>query len=106
MILTVTRSFFVKNRIYHPGEIIRVANKERLTGYARQSTKEEYQDTLDSYIDEAKKLFGETTPQVNPVDTYFACHGTDFWMSIYGAKICRTCHPPAHPGLEVNKEKR
>jgi hypothetical protein len=103
MILTVTRSFFVKNRIYHPGEIIRVANKERLTGYARQPTTEECQNILDSYVGKAKKLFGEV---VNPVDTYFACHGTDFWMSIYGAKICRTCHPPAHPGLEVNKEKR
>ena len=30
----------------------------------------------------------------------YACGGSDFWLSIYGLRICRTCHPPAHPALE------
>jgi hypothetical protein len=29
-----------------------------------------------------------------------ACSGSDFWLSIYGLRICRTCHPPPCPDLE------
>ena len=28
------------------------------------------------------------------------CKNTDWWISIYGQRICRVCHPPAYPELE------
>jgi hypothetical protein len=33
--------------------------------------------------------------------TCFCCKGTDFWQSIHGVRICRQCHPPAAPELEI-----
>jgi hypothetical protein len=29
-----------------------------------------------------------------------ACKGSNFWVSRYGRRVCRTCHPPA-PGAEA-----
>jgi hypothetical protein len=31
----------------------------------------------------------------------YACGEANWWHSIYGLRICRTCHPPAHPDLEA-----
>jgi hypothetical protein len=28
-----------------------------------------------------------------------ACKSDVFWLSVYGAAICSTCHPPANPGI-------
>lgn len=30
----------------------------------------------------------------------YCCGSTDWWYSIHGQRICRVCHPPAHPELE------
>jgi hypothetical protein len=32
----------------------------------------------------------------------YSCRGADFWTSIHGVKVCRLCHPPASPELEVS----
>jgi P4 family phage/plasmid primase-like protien len=29
----------------------------------------------------------------------FNCHGTRFWVSIHGATVCGSCHPPVNPSL-------
>ncbi|MEK6801911.1 MAG: hypothetical protein AABZ34_04495 [Nitrospirota bacterium] len=31
------------------------------------------------------------------------CNGSDFWASAYRAHICRRCHPPAAPSLEITE---
>lgn len=33
----------------------------------------------------------------------FCCKGSDFWLSIYGVKVCRVCHPPAALELEAGE---
>lgn len=39
-------------------------------------------------------------PKQEPVKC-FCCKGTDFWLSVYGVRICRLCHPPGSPELEA-----
>ncbi len=55
-----------------------------------------------------QSCFGTATgraehPSDNP-DPCYACKRTDWWISIHGKRICRTCHPPAYPALECTDE--
>jgi P4 family phage/plasmid primase-like protien len=40
----------------------------------------------------------EVTP-LTPLTPCFACQGTHYWISIHGAEVCGTCHPPSSPSL-------
>jgi hypothetical protein len=39
--------------------------------------------------------------QSHPDQECPSCRGVDFWQSIHGRRVCRLCHPPAKPELEV-----
>lgn len=45
---------------------------------------------IDQFVAEAREVF-----RINEVhETCPACKGNNFWISKYGAVICRQCHPP------------
>jgi hypothetical protein len=41
--------------------------------------------------------------QSHPDQECPSCRGVDFWQSIHGRRVCRLCHPPASPELEVSR---
>ena len=49
------------------------------------------------------KILGKVPNKVRQVDggPCFTCRSTRRWLSVYGAVICGTCHPPADPSLVV-----
>ncbi|MBC7105471.1 MAG: hypothetical protein H5T97_06010 [Firmicutes bacterium] len=38
-------------------------------------------------------------PSLRPHGTCFACGGSRWWVSVRGAVVCGTCHPPPDPSL-------
>jgi hypothetical protein len=38
-------------------------------------------------------------PPVLPMRPCYACQGVEFWISRYGAVVCKRCHPPANVSL-------
>jgi hypothetical protein len=46
------------------------------------------------------KHAGGVNADAAPSESCDCCKRTDWWISIYGNRICRVCHPPAYAELE------
>lgn len=60
-------------------------------------------DDLRAHKTEILKMLKEDHPAKKEKLVCYCCKGSDFWLSTGGKWICRVCHPPAHPSLEVRQ---
>jgi hypothetical protein len=100
-ILKAIRPLKVGGEILQAGEMFRTSNVQLLLDrkYARYLTKDEAGIILDDFIRESVSVFDirekpEMEAEPKP-EICYCCHGTDFWVSSNGVKICSQCHPPA-----------
>ena len=65
------------------------------------SARERAQAVADAVGGTVISMSTSRTPQTTTAQSPCrACRGSDYWKSVQGEKVCRTCHPPA-PGAEV-----
>lgn len=53
----------------------------------------------------ADRVHFAVMPEIRPIASGACgmCQGTDWWESVFGARVCRSCHAPAAPWLEKAK---
>jgi hypothetical protein len=88
----------ILERVFEVGGKISVEGGD-LKIKAKPSMIAPFVEELKSHKEEIIRLL---TPKTKPKRLVcYSCRGSDFWTSTYGVRICRVCHPPAAPELEV-----
>jgi hypothetical protein len=80
------------------GQIVTIERPEDFNsllgkGYVRSTDSQETNKVLNDYIVEATRVFDQ--PLGKALKPCYMCKEQNYWMSIYRAVICGTCHPPA-----------